>query len=187
MTAPGPEDDQRRKKYARTGTRDDQGASGQVVADTLRDAGLPVATRRPEQVTGVDGYDAVLLGSAVYAGRWLAQARSFAERFATELANRPTWVFSSGSLGHPSLPESDASEPIVIARRLAARDCRTFAGRLERAKLGLFERAMITAVKAPQGDFRDFDEIRRWADDIALTLLAEGANRDLQHSILPSR
>ena len=75
----------------------------------------------------------------------------------------------------------------MIARRLAARDCRTFAGRLERAKLGLFERAMITAVKAPQGDFRDFDEIRRWADDIALTLLAEGANRDLQHSILPSR
>ena len=144
---------------------------GQVVAATLRDAGLPVSTRRPEQVTDADGYDAVVLGSAVYAGRWLAEARSFAERFATELANRPTWVFSSGPLGHPSLPEGDPSELMVIARRLAARDCRSFAGRLERSKLGLLERAMIGAVKAPEGDFRDFDEIRRWADDIALTLL----------------
>ena len=151
---------------------------GQVITDTLRDAGLSVSTRRPEHVTGVDGYDAVVLGSAIYAGRLLTQARSFAERFAAELANRSTWVFSSGPLGHPSLPESDASEAIAIARRLGARDCRSFAGRLERAKLGLVERAVIRVVKAPEGDFRDFDEIRRWAHDIALTLVAEGANRD---------
>ena len=160
---------------------------GEVIADTLRNAGLPVATRQPEEVTSVDEYDAVVFGSAVYAGRWLAQARSFSQRFATELASRPTWVFSSGPLGDPALPEGDASEPIAIARRLAARDRRSFAGRLERAKLGLFERAMVAAVKAPDGDFREFNEIRRWADDIALTLLAEGANRDPQHSALPSR
>ena len=163
------------------------GQIGQVVAGTLRGAGLPVETRRPEQVTSVDGYDAVVLGSAIYAGRWLTEARSFSKRFATELASRPTWVFSSGPLGDPALPEGDASEPIAIARRLAARDCRTFAGQLERAKLGLFERAMIAAVKAPEGDFRDFHEIRRWADDIAVTLLAEAANPDLQQSVLPSR
>ena len=47
---------------------------GEVIADTLRNAGLPVATRQPEEVTSVDEYDAVVFGSAVYAGRWLAQA-----------------------------------------------------------------------------------------------------------------
>jgi menaquinone-dependent protoporphyrinogen oxidase len=44
---------------------------------------------RIEDCAGVDGYGAVILGSAVYAGSWLPSARQFVEAHAAELAARP--------------------------------------------------------------------------------------------------
>jgi menaquinone-dependent protoporphyrinogen oxidase len=44
---------------------------------------------------------------------------------------------------------------------------RIFAGKIDKAKLGFGERAIMTAVRAPEGDFRDWDEIASWADTIA--------------------
>ena len=54
------------------------GATGEIaqaIADTLRDQGLDPAVLEPERVDTIDGYDAVVLGSAVYAGHWLKPAR----------------------------------------------------------------------------------------------------------------
>jgi menaquinone-dependent protoporphyrinogen oxidase len=45
-----------------------------------------------------------------------------------------------------------------------------FFGALDRSKLGFGERMMVKAVKAPEGDFRDWAGIRSWADDIAREL-----------------
>ena len=44
---------------------------------------------------------------------------------------------------------------------------RIFSGKIDRSELGLTERAVIRMVKAPDGDYRDWDEIRHWARDIA--------------------
>ena len=41
--------------------------------------------RRVEEVTSLDGYDAVVLGSSVYAGHWLRRARVFVDTFEAEL------------------------------------------------------------------------------------------------------
>ena len=45
-----------------------------------------------------------------------------------------------------------------------------FFGALDHDKLGFGERMMVKAVKAPQGDFRDWDAIAGWADEIARDL-----------------
>ena len=42
-----------------------------------------------------------------------------------------------------------------------------FAGRLSKDKLNPGDRAIATAFGAADGDFRDWDEIRRWASQIA--------------------
>jgi menaquinone-dependent protoporphyrinogen oxidase len=42
-----------------------------------------------------------------------------------------------------------------------------FAGRLERHGLGLTERAMVFAFRAPEGDYRNWDEIGAWAAALA--------------------
>jgi menaquinone-dependent protoporphyrinogen oxidase len=44
-------------------------------------------------------YEAVVLGSAVYAGSWMKDAVSFAERHGDALARMRVWLFSSGPLG----------------------------------------------------------------------------------------
>jgi menaquinone-dependent protoporphyrinogen oxidase len=41
---------------------------------------------------------------------------------------------------------------------------------LERKRLGFAERAMVRALRAPDGDDRDWDEIRAWANGIAVAL-----------------
>ena len=139
----------------------------QAIAETLGDRGLEATVLAPEQVEGADGYDAVVVGSAVYAGHWLQPARELIERHAAALAGRPVWLFSSGPVGDPPKPEED---PVDVAELLAAtgaREHRVFAGKLVRKQLSFPERAIVSALRVPEGDFRDWTEIRQWAAGIA--------------------
>jgi menaquinone-dependent protoporphyrinogen oxidase len=139
----------------------------QAIAETLGDRGLEATVLAPEQVEGVDGYDAVVLGSAVYAGHWLKPARELIERHTAALAGQPVWLFSSGPVGDPPKPEED---PVDVAELLAAtgaREHRVFAGKLVRKQLSFPERAIASALRVPEGDFRDWTEIRQWAAQIA--------------------
>jgi menaquinone-dependent protoporphyrinogen oxidase len=139
---------------------------GEIIATGLRDAGLEVITLPPDRVESVEPYDAVILGSAVYAGKWMESARAFADRHASALEARPVWLFSSGPLGDPPMPSGDVPEMLNIAERLGARGHRTFAGRIDRDQLGIVERAITAVVHAPDGDFRDVADIRGWADEV---------------------
>ena len=72
------------------------GATGEIadeVGRTLEERGLDVQVASLDDVTDVSGFDAFVLGSAVYVGRWLGPARTFVEEHAGELAARPTWLF----------------------------------------------------------------------------------------------
>ena len=53
-----------------------------------------------------------------------------------------------------------------------AREHVVFAGSLDKHRLGLGERAIVAAVKAPEGDYRPWDEIDAWAGRIAEGLTA---------------
>jgi menaquinone-dependent protoporphyrinogen oxidase len=128
---------------------------------------LEVDVRKAEDVADLDPYGAVVLGSAVYMGRWLEPARAFAERHAADLATRPTWLFSSGPLGAPPTPDPDKAVQIDELMALTrARDHRIFPGRLDRRLLSLPARAVVRTVHAPYGDFRDWAAIGDWADGI---------------------
>jgi Flavodoxin domain len=70
----------------------------QTVAEGLRDEGFSVDLVPAGQVHGLDGYDAVVVGGALYAGRWHKAARRFVKRHTTELTQRPVYFFSSGPL-----------------------------------------------------------------------------------------
>jgi menaquinone-dependent protoporphyrinogen oxidase len=149
------------------------GATWQIaetLAGALRDAGLAADVRGPDDVTSLAGYDAVILGGAVYMGHWPAPAREFAARHRETLAAMPVWLFSSGPVGDPPAPEGDAPEMVELAARIGARGYQTFGGRIERARLGVMERAIVGALRAPEGDFRDTEAIRGWATALAAKL-----------------
>lgn len=144
----------------------------QVIADHLRAVDITVHVTPPDEVTSVDGYDGVVLGSAVYAGRWMAPAVRFAERFAGPLRERPVWLLSSGPLGDPPVPAEDPASVAPIVEATGARDHRVLAGRLRREDLSLAERTIVRAVRAPYGDDRDWAEVEAWACAIAAQLTA---------------
>ncbi len=141
-----------------------------AIAEVLRDAGFEAIVRDPDDVEDVEPYDAVLLGSAVYVGRWAASARAFVDRFAHALVRRPVWLFSSGPLGSPLAPASEADEIPSLVTRLNARGHRSFAGRLDRGGLALAERAVVALVQAEDGDFRSWPDVQDWALQVAQEL-----------------
>jgi menaquinone-dependent protoporphyrinogen oxidase len=150
----------------------------EAIGRRLEEADLDVDVVAVEDVGDLDAYDSVVLGSGVYAGRWLRHARQFVYEHESELAAKPTWLFSSGPIGDPPKPEGDAAVKIDrLIAQTGARDHRVFAGKLEKARLTWGDRAIVTAVRSPEGDFRDWEEIAEWAHDIAEALCATSAER----------
>ncbi|MGH8871455.1 MAG: flavodoxin domain-containing protein [Acidimicrobiia bacterium] len=142
---------------------------GRAIADVLSDEGLEARILAPEAVSSLDGFDAVVMGSAVYAGHWMKSIRELSDRLSAELSERPVWLFSSGPIGDPPKPEEDPVDVAPVMEKTGARDHFVFAGRIDRNLLNFGERAIVSALKAPEGDFRDWDHIR----DTALSIVRE--------------
>lgn len=144
---------------------------GEVIAEELRAEGLESELEEAGAAVEIGGHDAVILGSAIYMGTWLAEAKRFAECHRPELAGLPLWLFSSGPLG---ADERQAQpDPQALAAPLGevpVREHRIFDGKLDKAELGLVERLVVRLVKAPQGDYRDWEAVRAWAREIAAAL-----------------
>jgi menaquinone-dependent protoporphyrinogen oxidase len=143
----------------------------EAIGRGLRERGIVADVEHVEDVDEIVGYDAVVLGSAVYAGRWLQQARKLVDERVGELSALPVWLFSSGPIGSPPKPEPDEAVQIdKIASLVDARDHRVFAGQLVKERLSFPERAIVRAFHAAEGDFRNWEEIDAWAGRIAEAL-----------------
>ena len=142
-------------------------ASALAECDAGRTGGITAIAMPVEQRPDATAFDAVILGSAVYAGHWLESAREYAATHADVLRQRPVWLFSSGPIGAPPFPPDEPYDVQPLTHLIGPRGHRTFPGRLDRSRLSFGERAMVTAMRAPLGDFRDWDAVRAWAAEIA--------------------
>ena len=145
-----------------------------VIAQLLREAGLDVDEARPEEVTSVEGYDAFVLGSAIYMTRWTEQATDFTRRFRDELATHPVWAFSVGLSGLDKGEVSDPHRIGPVLLSLNAREHVTCSGRFDPTQLSLRERTIARMGGASEGDFRDWEAVRAFADSIASALRDQG-------------
>lgn len=144
-----------------------------AIAAGLNARGLHAETPALNEVGVLAGFDAVVLGSAVYFGHWLKQAREFAQTHSAALLQRPVWLFSSGPVGPPErrVPAEGPTDIETIMTLSGACDHRVFAGVLDRSRLGFAERATLRVVHPGEGDFRDWDAIEAYAAEIAAALL----------------
>ena len=153
--------------------------STQMIGDCIREeleaTGHRAHLVEPELVDDVSGYDAVVLGSAVYGGRWLRSARKLAHRFERELVRMPVWLFSSGPLGDQPRSAPPPADALELVHRLRAMDHQVFEGRLEPANLGFGEGLATKVAGAPIGDFRQWPSIAAWARRISASLSAPPA------------
>jgi menaquinone-dependent protoporphyrinogen oxidase len=138
------------------------------LADRFRELGHEADTRSVTGDLDLEGADAVVLGSAIYAGSWMKEATEFAHRHADALGRVPVWLFSSGPLGTEVQDHEEQPRQLAeLTETLRPKEHRIFFGALDQSKLGFGERILVKAVKAPDGDFRDWDQIRDWAAAIA--------------------
>jgi menaquinone-dependent protoporphyrinogen oxidase len=121
-----------------------------------------------ERVHDLASYDALVLGSAVYMGRWLKSARKLVDREADLLASMPVWLFSSGPIVADDKPAPESQ----WATAPWAQDHHTFGGKLDRTALSRSERLVASAVHAADGDNRSTAEINEWARTISGSLAA---------------
>lgn len=142
----------------------------EAIGAELRADGLDVDVRQMHEVDTVYPYDAYIIGSAVYMGSWLRDARHFVDEHFELLSTRPLWLFSSGPIGEPPSAGAETFDATDLKADLHAVDHALFDGKLDHHVLRLGERALARAMRVPDGDFRNWDTIRHWADEIARTL-----------------
>jgi menaquinone-dependent protoporphyrinogen oxidase len=151
----------------------------EFIGGRLKERGLQVDICDVDSARDLAGYDAFVIGSAVYMFHWLKGAKRFVSQNSSTLARHPVWLFSSGPTGRSRTDKkgrdlrevSGPSEIDGLCAMVNPRDHRVFFGALYRDRVkggaGMFARFIR---KEDEGDFRDWNEIGGWADSIAEAL-----------------
>jgi menaquinone-dependent protoporphyrinogen oxidase len=148
---------------------------GEMIATELRATGVLPDLRDADTVATIAGYDAAIIGSAVYVGQWMPPAKRFVVQHRDQLVTIPVWLFSSGPLGDDPWPPGEPHGVADLVESIGAREHVVFTGKLDSYTLGFAERLVVKAVHAPTGDFRDKGAIRAWARAIGLALVGPQA------------
>ncbi len=147
----------------------------EAIAAVLRQAGFEVDLRPMREVKSLGGYDAVVLGAAVYNAKWHADAHQFLSQHRQTLTRQPVAIFALGPLSASNAANQRSRRQ--LDRELAAYPwlkpvaLGMFAGKYDPRKpgMGFFERLV------PASDHRDWDAIRAWANALPAQLRYEEA------------
>jgi menaquinone-dependent protoporphyrinogen oxidase len=156
------------------------------IGEVLRQAGLQVDVFPVDGTLDIIPYKAIILGSAVYIGKWQKEAVEFLRANEKILARKPVWLFSSGPTGVGDPVELVEGERLPaalqpVADRIHPHDIAVFHGFINPDKINFIEKwAIKSLVKKPFGDFRDWDAIADWSTSIAKVL----KERDVEQSLL---
>jgi menaquinone-dependent protoporphyrinogen oxidase len=136
----------------------------EAVADALRAAAHDVDVLAAAEVRTLDGYDAVVLGGALYTGRWHREAVGFLKRHRHALGATSFAVFAMGpkSLEAADVASSRAQLDAALARfpELAPVAVAIFGGVLDPAQ------HRFPFNHLPPTDARDWAAIHAWGDDV---------------------
>jgi menaquinone-dependent protoporphyrinogen oxidase len=161
------------------------GATGEIaehIAAGLRASGQPADARPIHEAGDLEDYEGFVIGSATYSTHWLTDATAFVRCNQELLAERPVWLFSSGPLGAEVTPATlvdliaafGPKEIYWLQAAIHPREHRIFYGALISGGLSFIESASrkrrATRLILPEGDFRNWAQIRGWAEGIAREL-----------------
>ena len=141
----------------------------QAVAKELQAAGHTADAVEIAKVTSPQGYDAVVFGGPLYAGRIDGSLGRFVKRHAAMLGTVPV----AGFVVCLAAAAKDAEGMTLAQRALHAALAplqpvaeTIFAGKLDPKKLSRLQRGVTKKAKSPVGDFRDWTAIGAWARDL---------------------
>jgi menaquinone-dependent protoporphyrinogen oxidase len=142
----------------------------EAITTALREAGFEVELQPMQEVRSLDGYEAVVLGAALYNTRWHQDAHQFLTKHQDALKQRPVAIFALGPLNTSEAAKRNSSRQLdkELAKYpwLKPFAVEMFAGKYDPSKpgLGIFGRLL------PARDYRDWKAIRAWANTLPVQL-----------------
>ena len=157
------------------------GEVGEAIGEVLCQGGATVETKWVKTVKDLNGYDAVIIGSAIQKSRWMSEATEFVTTHQNILSKLPVALFltcltlsihteearrKAMTFLDPLYTAAPQVKPISVGR---------FAGVLDYSKLSFMYRTIMKRKMKKrgiqEGDYRDWNAIRSWAKDIQFKLL----------------
>ena len=147
-----------------------------AITEILCAGGLSAELKRASSVNSIEGYQGVVLGTAIYMGSPLKEATDFIERFGSQMADTPLAIFDV------CLTMKDATSE---NQKIALDYLKSISGVFSPIKTGAFSGRIDLATLPPlyrmfaqadnegilaEGDYRDWKVISTWAEELGVVL-----------------
>ncbi len=145
----------------------------EVIGQVLSEGGSHVCIKKMKDVTDLDGYSRVVIGSAIQYDKWMPEARKFVMTHQKALAQIDVSCFlvclvlSKGTAKSIKKSKGYALKISELVPSVPADSIGQFAGVLDYSKMSFGQRlaakAMFAIIGVKEGDYRDWKAIRDWA------------------------
>ena len=142
------------------------------MVNELNISGLHAQAVEAGSLPAPENYDAFVIGSPLYGGKWISIAGLFAALMAERMKEKPVALFSMGALSIKN-PEAGLAEHkeflknlCEVAPSLNVVSDELFTGHLERSNLPWYLKIVDRFAPTPQGDHRDWVKIQKWSKSL---------------------
>jgi len=131
-----------------------------------------------KHANNISSYQGVIIGSAIYMGKWMSEAVDFVKKNKDTLCKVPVAYFLvCMTLSQPTEKNRakvlSYMDPILKAvPEIKPVGIGTFAGAMDYNNLSWINKKILKSKGTPEGDFRDWTAIRTWAEGLCSPLLA---------------
>jgi menaquinone-dependent protoporphyrinogen oxidase len=136
------------------------------VAEVLNRSGFAAEAVSAKETGDVASYDAVVVGSAVRAGKLMPEVLKFLDKNKSALEAKPLAAFVvclAMKDGNEKGRTTAATYLEPVRAQIKPVSEGLFAGAYDPEKLGFAVRQVMKMMKAPPGDFRKWDQVETWA------------------------
>jgi menaquinone-dependent protoporphyrinogen oxidase len=140
------------------------------IARKLEEKNLNVDLQPVNEVSGIESYSTVVLGSAIRAGSLLPEAKSFLYKQQAQLQQKHFSVFVVCLTLQNDTEDNRKTVSAYldpVRSQIKPNKEGLFAGVMNASRLGFLARMMMKAMKAPDGDYRSWEAIDAWAEELS--------------------
>lgn len=151
------------------------------VAEVLRAAGASVDVTYVTAVHEVQGYDAVVVGSAIRMGRWLPEAVAFVQTQRESFSHIPIAYFLVSGLLRNDTPETRRTVRAFlnpVRKMIEPTSIGLFAGKIDYSRMDGSDRSIAEGVSSSEGDWRNWEAIRGWAQGLQSIFFRDSSDEE---------
>jgi len=155
------------------------GGIAQAIGQRLCAAGARVDVKLMKEVKDPSVYDSMVLGSAIHAGQWLSEGIRFIGKHRELLASRKVAYFisclalSQDAPNNRKIADNYLKPALLKASEVKPVALGAFAGAVFYDKMPKRYVPIMKRIAPEDGDYRNWDAIRAWADGLAQVMITK--------------